>query len=40
MLPPEVIVALALGIPTLLLSALSWWEARHARCRVEGKGPL
>jgi hypothetical protein len=35
-LPPEVVVALSLGLPTLAFAILTWWETRRRAWRARG----
>jgi hypothetical protein len=39
-LPPEVVVALSLGLPTLAFAILTWWETRRRVGQARGSGFL
>jgi hypothetical protein len=39
-LPPEVVVALSLGLPTLAFAILTWWETRRRVYQARGNGFL
>jgi hypothetical protein len=39
-LPPEVVVALSLGLPTLAFAILTWWDTRRRVYQARGNGFL